>query len=211
MKVRLYEALDRLVLRWMDAVVCVSEAQAVKVRRTRARPENIQVIKNAVSLEQFGKADSRCRRELEALFPTPPRRIVGAAGRLSSEKGFDKLVEAAASVVKTNPEVCFVVFGEGPLRAALTRSIANLNLCSHFVLPGFRADLEKVLPHFDLVALPSYTEGLPVIVLEALAARVPVVATAVGGVPEVIEDGISGCLVPPGDATALAQHCDDAS
>lgn len=93
----------------------------------------------------------------------------------------------------------------------LTRSIANLNLCSHFVLPGFRADLEKVLPHFDLVALPSYTEGLPVIVLEALAARVPVVATAVGGVPEVIEDGISGCLVPPGDATALVQHCDDAS
>jgi glycosyltransferase involved in cell wall biosynthesis len=205
MKVCLYEALDRLVLRWVDAVVCVSEGQAVKVRRTGARAENIHVIKNAVSLQQFGDPDSRYRRELEALFPTPPRRIVGAAGRLSPEKGFEKLVEAAATVVKADPAVGFVIFGEGPLRGELTRSIARLNLSDHVVLPGFRADLEKVLPNFDLVALPSYTEGLPVIVLEALAARVPVVATAVGGVPEVIEDGVCGCLVPPGDAAALAR------
>ena len=72
------------------------------------------------------------------------------------------------------------------------------------VLAGFKGNLEQYLPHLDVLALSSFTEGLPVIVLEALAARVPVVATAVGGVPEVVEDGVSGFLVPPGDATALA-------
>jgi len=205
LKVHLYETLDRLALRWMDAVVCVSEGQAVKVRRTGAPAARIHVIRNAVALEEFGKPDPKYRRELEELFQAPPSRIVCAAGRLSPEKGFAKLVEAAELVAKSDPDVGFVIFGEGPLRGELTRLIAQRNLLGHVVLAGFRTNLEKLLPSVDLVVLPSYTEGLPVIVLEALAARVAVVATAVGGIPEVIDDGISGCLVPPGDAAALAR------
>lgn len=202
-KVRLYEAADRLVLRWMDAIVCVSEGQAVKVRRTGATGERIHVIRNAVSLEKFGVADPAYRKELQSLFPTPRRTIVGAAGRLSPEKGFEKLIDAAALVVHEDPGAGFVVFGEGPLRAALTQHIAARGLQRHFVLPGFRNNLESYLPLFDLVALSSYTEGLPVIVLEAFAAGVPVVGTHVGGVPEVIVDGQSGLLVPPGNSAAL--------
>jgi glycosyltransferase involved in cell wall biosynthesis len=79
-----------------------------------------------------------------------------------------------------------------------------------FRLAGFRTDLDRLLPHADLAVLSSFTEGLPVAVLEALAARVPVVATAVGGTPEVIEDGVCGFLVPPGDAGALARRIADA-
>jgi glycosyltransferase involved in cell wall biosynthesis len=204
LKVRLYEALDRLVLRWMDAVVCVSEGQAVKVRRTGATPERIHVIRNAVALDKFVVSDPQYRAEMERLFPAPPRYLVGAAGRLSPEKGFEKLIEAAALVVRERADVGFVVFGEGPLRAELTAHIAGQSLQARFVLAGFRDNLEQYLLHLDLAALSSYTEGLPVALLEAFAARVPAVATAVGGVPEVVTDGVSGRLVPPGDAAALA-------
>jgi glycosyltransferase involved in cell wall biosynthesis len=208
-KVRLYETADRLALRWMDAIVCVSEGQAVKVRRTGAPQERIHVIRNAVSLEKFGNPDLQYRQELQSFFPTPRHHIVCAAGRLSPEKGFARLVDAAALLVKTRPAIGFAIFGEGPLRGELTRQIADLNLLDHVVLPGFSSQIEAYLPHADVVALPSYTEGLPVIALEAMAARVPVVATAVGGVPEVVEDEVSGYLVPPGDAPALARRLSD--
>src|SRR5262249_44767265 len=111
--------------------------------------------------------------------------------------------------VRQDPAVGVVIFGEGPLRGELTRAVAREGLQGHVVMPGFRSDLERYLPHFDVVALSSYTEGLPVIVLEAFAAGVPVVATAVGGVPEVIQDGVNGLLVPPGDGAALARALQD--
>jgi glycosyltransferase involved in cell wall biosynthesis len=209
LKVRCYETLDRWVLPWMDAVVCVSEAQAAKVRRTGAPVGRVHVIRNAVSLESYGKSDSQFRHEIDRLFNSPRSRIIGAAGRLSPEKGFEKLLDAAALMIANDPRLGFVIFGEGPLRRDLTRLIARHHLQDNVVLPGFRTNLVQYLPHFDVVALPSYTEGLPVIVLEAFAAGVPVVASAVGGVPEVIEDGGSGRLVPPGDAKALAGGLSD--
>jgi glycosyltransferase involved in cell wall biosynthesis len=204
LKVRLYEALDRLVLRWMDCTVCVSERQAVRVRRALVPAGRVAVIRNAIQTELFDHPDPAYRRILEGLFAEPPRHIVGAAGRLSPEKGFGQLVSAAALVTRSAADTGFVLFGDGPLREALREQVAAQGLGKRFVLAGFRGDLEKFLPHLDLVALPSYTEGLPVVVLEAFAGGVPVVATAVGGTPEVVEDGVNGYLVPAGDPAALA-------
>jgi hypothetical protein len=167
LRVRMYERLDRLVLRWMDCIVCVSHAQAARVLRAG---------------------------------------VVGAAGRLSPEKGFGVLVEAARQVVRTNPGVGFVLFGEGRLRESLQTQIRQLGLDGRFVLTGFRADLDRYLPHWDLMVLPSFTEGLPNVVLEAFAVGIPVVATRVGGTPELVDEGASGYLVPPGDADALARR-----
>jgi glycosyltransferase involved in cell wall biosynthesis len=202
-KVRLYEALDRAHLRFMDCVVCVSAAQAAKVYRAGVRPGCIRVIHNAVDATRFAHPDPRGRGELQALFRTPRPLLVGAAGRLSPEKGFDVLVAAAARLRRSHPEVGFVHFGDGQCRQRIERQIALRGLGESFVLGGFRTDLDRFLPHFDLLVLPSYTEGLPNVVLEAFAAGVPVVATAVGGTPEVI-DAHCGVLVPPGDPQALA-------
>ncbi len=204
-KVRVYETIDRLCMRWMDRVVCVSEGQAVKVRRAGVPAERVVVIRNAIFAEAFRDPDPAYAEQLRALFPTPPRRIVGAAGRLSPEKGFGVMVEAAAIVVQTDPSVNFVLFGDGPLRDDLARRIEALKLKDRFVLAGFRSDVIRFLPHLDLAVLPSFTEGLPVIALEAYASGVPVVATAVGGTPEVVDDGKDGLLVPPGDPNALAR------
>jgi glycosyltransferase involved in cell wall biosynthesis len=210
LKVRLYEALDRLVLRWFDAVVCVSEAQAVKARRAGVPAGRVWVIRNAIDADGFDPPDPGCRDRVRAFFPTPPARVVGAAGRLSPEKGFDQLVEAAALVVRGHPDVGFILFGDGPLRAALAGQVAARGLRGRFVLAGFRTDLERLVGGLDLAVLSSHTEGLPVAVLEAQAAGVPVVATAVGGTPEVVEDGVNGYLVPPGDPAALAARIADA-
>jgi glycosyltransferase involved in cell wall biosynthesis len=203
-KVRLYENADRVNLHWMDRVVCVSEGQAAKVRGTGVPGERVVVIRNAIRADRFDIPDHAYRERLLGLFPDPPGRIVGAAGRLSPEKGFGVLIEAARRVLREDPAAGIVLFGDGSLRAALARQIEAAGLTGRFILAGFRTDLDRYLPWLDVMVLPSYTEGLPNVVLEACAAGVPVVATAVGGTPEVIEDGVNGYLVPPGDAKVLA-------
>jgi glycosyltransferase involved in cell wall biosynthesis len=209
LKIRLYEALDRLNLHWMDRVVCVSEGQARKVRRVGVPDEKIQVIRNAVRTERFDGDGSSARDALSAYFPSPPGLIVGAAGRLSPEKGFDVLIEAARLLTRKHPSIGYLLFGAGSRESALARQIETSGLQDHFRLAGFHANLDDLLPGLDLLVLPSYTEGLPNVILEALAAAVPVVATAVGGTPEVVEEGVNGYLVAPGNPEQLAQRIQD--
>jgi glycosyltransferase involved in cell wall biosynthesis len=208
-KVRLYEALDRFHLRYMDRVVCVSEGQARKVCQAGTPAPLVRVIRNAIFTDRFGDPDEPGRAFLQAFFARPRSHLIGAAGRLSPEKGFGDLVTAAATVVRAFPHAGFLLFGNGPLQSTLARQIHSLRLENNFILAGFRADLDRWLPNFDAFVLPSYTEGLPNVVLEASAARVPVVATAVGGTPEALEDGQGGFLVSPGDATMLARRIGD--
>jgi glycosyltransferase involved in cell wall biosynthesis len=210
LRVRLYEALDRLALRWMDHVVCVSEGQAEKVRAAGVPAHKVTVIHNAIRPDRFAAPDRQARDTLAHLFPEPPSRVVAAVGRLSPEKGFGVLVDAAAAVARAEPSVGFVLFGDGPQRAMLTRRVAERALEGRFVLPGFRPDLDRYFPAFDLLVAPSFTEGLSNVLLEAFAAGVPVVATAVGGNPEVVEDAVNGYLVPAGDPGALARRILDA-
>lgn len=209
-KVRLNETIDRWVMRRMDAVVAVSEAMAVKVRSAGVRPERIVAIPNGIRAEDFAHPDPAGRAVVEALFATPPKTIVAAAGRLSPEKGFDLFVSAAATLAPRHPDVGFVLYGDGPLRDKLAAQIAGLPaLAGRFVMAGFRTDLDRLMPHADLVVLSSHTEGLPVVVLEALAAGVAVVSTSVGGVPEVVRDDEHGLLLAPGDAGRLADRIDE--
>jgi len=210
LKVRINETLDRLVMRWMDRVVCVSAAQAARVRRAGVNPARIVVIRNAIDMGPFERPDPSYRARMQAWFCRPRTRLIAAAGRLSPEKGFDQLIAAAALAAKQDPEAGFVLFGDGPLRETLARRIDASGLAGTFVLAGFRTDVERFLLCCDLVVLSSWTEGLPVIVLEALAAGVPVVATAVGGTPEVVRDGVNGYLVPPGNPAAMVRGIRDA-
>jgi glycosyltransferase involved in cell wall biosynthesis len=205
LKVRAYEALECFGFRFVDRVVCVSHSQAEKVCRKGVARERVVTIPDAVQIDRFSRPDPGYRQAFQRFFTKPPSRIVGAAGRLSREKGFGVLVEAASRLKRTNPDIGFVLFGDGMLRDRLSRQIAANGLNETFVLPGFRADLDQFLPYLDLVALPSFTEGLPNVVLEAFAAAVPVVASAVGGTPEIVQPGVNGLLVPPGNPEALAQ------
>jgi glycosyltransferase involved in cell wall biosynthesis len=203
-KVQIYETIDRLHLRYMDRVVCVSHGQARKVRRAGVPPSRITVVPNAARLTAVPGPDPEGREQLESFFGRPGEFVIVGAGRLSPEKGVAVLIEAAKRVIAAEPAARFVVFGEGAQRPALERMIAAAGLAREFALPGFRGDLDQLLPNADLFILPSFTEGLPNVVLEASAASVPVVATAVGGTPEVVADGKTGLLVRAGDSDALA-------
>jgi glycosyltransferase involved in cell wall biosynthesis len=209
-RVCFYEWLDRMHLRFMDRVIAVSQAQAEKVRACGVNDARINVIPNSIDPERFADPDPRYRTRMERYFRHGVSLVIGAAGRFSPEKGFDVLIQAAATVMEACPEVGFVLFGDGPEKANLQARISMLGLNGAVVMAGFRGDLDRYLPQLDLFVLSSHTEGMPNVVLEACAAGVPVVATAVGGTPEVIDDESSGWLVQPGDPAQLAQRILDA-
>jgi len=184
----------------------VSHGQAARVRKAGVPRRKIVVIPNAIDADRFNDLDPTARSELERFFPRPVRRIVGAVGRLSPEKGFDILIDAASQVVRLNPTVGFVLFGDGFLREKLQSQIAAHQIADHFVLAGFRTDLDRFIPHFDVLVQSSYTEGMPNVVLEACSAGVPVIATSVGGTPEIIEDGQGGYLIATGEPSPMANR-----
>jgi glycosyltransferase involved in cell wall biosynthesis len=208
LKVWCYEAVDRFHLRFMDRVVCVSAGQGERVRRAGVPPEKVRVIRNAARLSAFTRPDPFMGQRLRELAGGDGP-VVVAAGRLSPEKGFHILVEAGKQLAHDVPMARVVVFGEGAERGRLERRIAELGLGERFRLPGFRDDVDALLPWADVAVLPSLTEGLPNVALEAAAASVPVVATAVGGTPEVVIDGRTGFLVPPNEPMALARRTAD--
>ena len=130
--------------------------------------------------------------------------MIGAAGRLSPEKGFDVLVQAVPQVGESRSGCRAGVVWRGGERKRLRGTVAGIGIGDRFVLAGFTDRLDRYMPHFDLFVQSSYTEGLPNVLLEALAAGVPVVATDVGGTREVLDGGSLGGLVLAGDSAALA-------
>jgi len=201
-RVRLYEAVHRMVLRRADLVVAVSQSLANRCERVGVKRERLRVIPNAVETDGLtGVPPVDLRAEL-GVPPGCP--LVLSVGRLSAEKGHRYLVEAAHLVTAERPDTHFVVLGDGRERTRLEGKARRLGLNGRFVFPGFRADARQLMTQADVLALPSLTEGLPNVVLEAFAVGVPVVATAVGGVPELVRDGENGWLVPRADAAGLA-------
>ena len=204
-RVRLYDALDKRILRYVDRVVCISRSQADQVHSMGVPTTKTRIIYNAIQSDRFARPNPNYGKRLRRLFPFSPMFIIGSAGRLSMEKGHAVLVTAASLVQKRYSQIGFVIFGEGRLRKALQNQIDRLGMTKSVIIPGYRPDLDRYLPHLDLLVVPSFTEGLPNILLESLAAHVPVVASAVGGIPELIKDGHTGRLVPAGNAEAMAE------
>jgi glycosyltransferase involved in cell wall biosynthesis len=141
----------------------------------------------------------------QAFFLPHGAPIVGNIAALVPHKGQRHLIEAAHIVVQKLPDVRFVILGEGELREALERVIKEYRLEKHVLLPGFRADVLGCLKSFDLFVMSSVTEGLGTSLLDAMACARPIVATKAGGIPEVVEEGVTGLLVPPRDHAAMAE------
>ncbi len=203
-----YESLgERLLNRWglrlATHVTAVSEEVAASAVALGIPRLKITVIPNGVDVERFGRSGGAVP---EPLLSLPRERVVvGSVGCLAARKDYGVLLEAFARVHAQRPEAVAVVLGDGPQRAALERRAHELGLNGSVLFAGERLDVDRWLPHFHLFALSSREEGIPNAVLEAMAAGRPVVATAAGGTPEVIEDGRNGRLVPPGDAEAMAR------
>jgi glycosyltransferase involved in cell wall biosynthesis len=190
-----YRYLGRAVGRY----VAVSRDVAVKLCRAFGwNGERIEVLHNGVDLERFAIApEDGLRAELSR---GGTQRVVLVPTRLDPQKGLPFLVEAACRVEGAH----FVVAGEGPERRRLDSAIRKAGIADRISLLGYRADVPELVAASDLVVLPSLYEGLPLVVVEAMAGSRPVVATAVGGTDEAVVDGETGLLVPAADEGALA-------
>jgi glycosyltransferase involved in cell wall biosynthesis len=169
-------------------------ARRALLEAERPRPDSVLVLENGVDLDRFLRIEPPAERALR----------VGAVANLRPVKGLDVLVEAARRLSRQFPAVSFHVAGEGDERERLARQAAEAGVADRFHLPGSQKDVPAFLATLDVAVLCSRAEGMPNAVLEYMAAARPVVATSVGAVPEMIEDGRHGLLVPPGDPATLA-------
>lgn len=194
--------LEDLVVRLADRIIVNAEA----LRPRGAAGARTDVIPSGVDTEIFRpRPDTRDATRARLGLPSGPP-IIGTVGRLEVRKGTDVLLEAAAALRKKGlPEVRVVVVGDGPLRDELPALAARLGLADQVFMLGDRSDVHEVLGALDLFVLPSRTEGMSNALLEAMATALPVVATAVGGNPEVVAAETTGVLVPPDNSTAMAE------
>ena len=199
----LYVLLERLLAQVTDAVISVSEADRERLIGWGISPEKVVTLANGIDLQAFngGAHVTALRQELGLERGCP---LVMQVGRLSAQKDPLAFVEGAARVVKMCPKAQFVMVGEGPLRDAVVAHARELGVDGHLHLTGWRADAAALMRAADLVTLTSRWEGMPHTLLEAMACSRPVVATAVNGCPEVVAQGTSGFLVPPGDVASWA-------
>jgi len=179
----------------------VSNNLAQRLRETLHVPtRKLQVIHNGILMEPYNNntpVDAGLRASLKGNSTRP---IILTVARLDEQKGHRYLLEAAVFV----PEAQFVLVGEGPARLALEEQALSLGLGDHILFLGYRSDIPELLACCDLFVLPSLYEGLPLSVLEAMAAAKPVIASAIGGTDEAVIHGETGLLVPPADSVALA-------
>jgi len=202
--------LGRLKYSWrVDRVIAVSEAIRRGLISQGIAPGRVVTIHSGIDPKRFARGDRESfRASLGGAAASWPRGawLIGTVAHLAAHKGVDLFLEAAAEAARELPEARFVVVGRGEEEGALRRQAARLGLEDRVLFAGFRDDMPDVLAGLDLFVLSSVSgEGSPAVLKEAMAAGVPVAATALDGVEEIIEDARHGLLTPPGDAPVLAR------
>ena len=195
-------ALSRWKYRQVDCFICASEAIRQMIVADGVPAARTVTVHEGIDLERMNGAPRASLHE--ELFLPHQAPIVGNVAALVPHKGQRHFIEAAALVVRKVPDARFVIAGEGELRPALERQIKEHRLEKHVLLAGFRPDVLSLHKAFDVFVMSSITEGLGTSLLDAMAAAKPIVATATGGIPEVVVDGVTGILVPPRDDASMA-------
>lgn len=196
---RFYEFLDHIVLKRFPRVVAVSEGVAQSLRRFGMPEDRISMIGNGIELDAFASAQPTLVEEIGKR----DRLVVGMVGRLVPAKGADYLLRAAREILQSFPKTLWVFIGEGPERGNLERLARDLGIEANVIFAGQRQDMPGVYASLDLLVLPSLTEGMPMTILEAMAARKPVVATRVGAVPRIVIPERTGLLTAPANIEDL--------
>jgi glycosyltransferase involved in cell wall biosynthesis len=201
----LFARLEGLAAPLTDRIVCLTQREIEQyLAEGIGRPGQHTAILNGIDVEAFarGQGDrAEVRREMGV---SPDAFLVASVGRLVPVKGHVHLIEALPEVLRRRPDAAVLIVGDGPLRRDLEGRARSLGVADRVRLPGHRGDVARVLGAADLFALPSLNEGLGLALVEAMAMGLATVASRVGGVPEVVLDGETGLLTPPGDAGALA-------
>ncbi len=200
----IYNRLDRMALRNFNGVAAVSDAVARQLKEAGIAENKIYTIANGIDIDRFTGAEP-------AWFgpsSSQPGKTIGMVARLDLQKGFEYLLEAFAGIINSHPDTRLVIVGEGPDEPAIASMVDRLNLGSKVVFAGQRGDMANVYAACYIFVLPSLNEGLPMTVLEAMAAARPVIASNVGAIPTVVRNGETGLLVEPRDVAGLKAAID---
>jgi len=203
-KVRLYNKLDSLALRAPDIVVTVSNPLKGFLVDSGISEKKIRIIYNAIDKDEL-KPDLSAGEVRNQYGIRNGDKLVGVIGRLSPEKGQAVFLHAFRKVAEKVPFAKAIIIGDGQDRERLMNFCSDNGLRDRVIFAGYQNNIANFYQILDLFVLPSFSEGLPNVVLEAMAFRIPVIATSVGGVPEVITDGLNGLLVPPGNSDIMAE------
>jgi glycosyltransferase involved in cell wall biosynthesis len=201
-RLRFYEKCDRIALRFFDRVMPVSDHIGNALAASGIDPAKITRMHNAIPADTKAKEGpaniTRSRKEKGDV-------IIGIIGRLSPEKDVPSFLKAAGLVAEKFNQAKFLVVGEGPERERLQQMAREMGLDGKVRFTGFVEDMNSIYSSINFLVISSLTEGIPLVVLEAMHQGIPVVSTRVGGIPEVIENGVNGILVEPGDHHALSR------
>lgn len=202
---RLFVTLERFAAHFTDRIITLTEVGKAEHLRFRiSHEEKFVSIYCGIDLTRFQKKSQEAEEKLRKELGLEGVGIVGSVGRLVPVKGYEYFVRACALVKQTHPNTKFLLVGDGPLRTDLQKLAARLALEKNFLFTGERKEIPEILSLFDLFVLSSLNEGLGRVLIEAGAAGVPVVATEVGGVPEIVRNHETGLLVPPRDPEKMA-------
>ena len=201
----IYSKLDKLSLRFCDRIIAVSDQIRKELLGDGIRESNIITIANAVenslSEDEISALRIEKRRQLSV---SEDDIIIGYVGRLSREKGIEYLIKAGAILKEKNKSFKIWIIGDGKERKELEKVSSKMMLQDFILFTGFLSDVERWFPAMDVFVLPSLTEGTPMALLEAMSHGLPVIASKVGGVPDIIKSGANGLLVRPGNAHEIA-------
>jgi glycosyltransferase involved in cell wall biosynthesis len=192
---------------FVDRYIAVSQASKDRlVANLDMPPASLVVVPNAVELGRFDAPAESARSAIRRRWEIPPDApVLGVLARLAPQKGLTYLISAMPAILAEHPDVYALVVGEGYLRPDLEAQARSLGVDGRVLLVGYHQNVVEHLQASDLFVLPSLFEGMPLSILEAMGAGLPVIATAVDGTPEVVLDGETGLLVPPEDPPALAR------
>lgn len=193
----IYNHLDRMALKRFQCLAAVSDSVAQRLLASGVPATKIRTIANGIDVQAF-----ECARPSPVLN-FDGSKVIGMVARLDLKKGFEYLLRAARELRGTFPELKVVIVGEGPDRREIEGMIQRFGLQSNVILAGQHSDMPAIYAAMDVFVLPSLNEGLPMTILEAMAGSKPVIATRVGAIPKVIQDGETGLLVDPADSDGL--------
>jgi glycosyltransferase involved in cell wall biosynthesis len=200
----LYYRIDKMCLPRYEHVYCVSQDQVDECRKLRVRDDRLFLLDNGIDLDAYRRRRDPATARGDWIPVSPDELLVGAMGRLSAEKGFDLLIRAVSRRIAAGDRLRLVIAGEGDERESLERLIGDLGMRDHIRLIGFCEDVIRFYEAIDLFVLSSLREGLPNVLLEAMAIGVPILSTRVAGVPRLICHDDNGWLVDCGDEDSLA-------
>jgi glycosyltransferase involved in cell wall biosynthesis len=205
LKIKFYEFLERKIVKRMDGIIAVSHGQKLKLQSYGIKKRPFWVVHNGVEVKAFDKKKSADfkKKLLKDLKIAENALLVLAVGRLSQEKGHRTLFEVISRLSPEFSHLYFLICGDGILKEKLIALAEELTISDRIRFLGFRRDMDLIYQIADFLVLPSLTEGLPNVVLEAFAYAKPVIASNVGGIPEIVEDKINGLLVRPEDHSEL--------